>query len=61
MKIKARVYDIDWDTDGENVDLPDAVEVEVDDNADDEDIINQVSDDYGWCINGVGGIDRSAP
>ena len=44
---------IDWDTDGEDpasLGLPDAVEVE----AEDEDgVVDALSDNYGWCINGV--------
>lgn len=36
----AKVTGIDWDTDGEEVDLPDSVTVEVDDDFTDEDIVN---------------------
>ena len=44
------VYDIDWDTDGdEDVSLPSEVEVEADCV---EDIADALSDEYGFCING---------
>ena len=46
----AKVTGIDWDTDGEEVDLPDSVTVEVDDDSTDEDIVNAASDDQGWLI-----------
>ena len=47
-----RLFDIDWDTDGEDVDLPSEVIVEIDD---DQDIVydgaDALSDQYGWCVN----------
>ena len=55
--VKCRVYDIDWDTDGEDVDLPNEVEVdvpaEVVDYGDVEDFISDyLSDEYGFCHKG---------
>ena len=60
------VSDIDWDTDGEDIpDLPDEVEIPVDDIIDprdieeddinvnmyEDDISDWLSDRYGWCVN----------
>ena len=42
--------EIDWDTDGEDVDLPDAWEVTLEDGATAAEIIDAVSDESGWCI-----------
>ena len=58
--VKFRVYDIDWDTDGEDVDLPDEVVVDVPDEivgyGDDGDVNDYISDwlsdEYGFCHNG---------
>lgn len=47
------VTDIDWETDGEHVDLP----VDCDIAAPDEDeAVNRLSDKYGWLIRGVGNV-----
>lgn len=62
MKTKIRVWNIEWDTDGEVVDdLP--TEVIIDDLPEDEmkelcdnigyyddDLANELSDRYGWCV-----------
>ena len=55
MQIK--LIDIEWDTDGKNIDLPSEVVVEhfFPDNylLTEEDLcelVDQVSDKYGWCI-----------
>lgn len=45
MKIK----NIDWETDGEVVDLP--TEVELSDDIDEENIADELSDEYGWLVN----------
>ena len=58
---KIRVFDIVWDTDGEELDLP--TEVIIDDLPEDEmkelidnigyyddDLANELSDRYGWCV-----------
>ena len=58
---KIRVWDIEWDTDGENVDLP--TEVIIDDLPEermqelineigyyDDGIADELSDRYGWCV-----------
>ena len=51
--MKIRLYNIDWDTDGEDIDLPQDVIREVEN---DFDIINDgadlLSDEYGWCVFG---------
>ena len=44
-----RVYNIEWDTDGEYIeDLPD--EVELPDDIEDDYVADALSDEYGWCI-----------
>lgn len=55
--VKYLAYDISWDTDGEDVDLPAEVEVEVPaeivDFGDEEYYISDwLSDEYGFCHNG---------
>lgn len=42
------VSDIDWDTDGQNVDLP--TEIPIQGNVPDEDIADYLSDHYGFCV-----------
>lgn len=44
-----KIYDIEWETDGEIVDLPD--EVEVPNDLDDNEIAEYLSDTYGWLVN----------
>jgi hypothetical protein len=52
--MKVEVQGIDWDTDGEDVDLPSSVTMEVeDDDATYDDILDELSNEYGWCIKGV--------
>ena len=54
-----KVIGIDWDTDGEEVDLPKSVTIgESPEELSDDDIIDKLSDEYGWCINGVEEIRR---
>ena len=48
MKIKTTR--IDWDTDGQKVDLPQQIELEVDH---EDEIADKLSDEYGWCIHGL--------
>ena len=44
---KFHATDIVWYTDGEEVDLPDDVIIE----AEEEDaVVDTLSDEYGWCI-----------
>ena len=38
---------IEWDTDGEDVDLPTSCIIEA---KDEEDIADALADKYGWCI-----------
>ena len=50
MKV-TRAYDIVWETDGEDVDLPTEVELPRDFGDDDDDaIVNYLSDEYGWLV-----------
>lgn len=49
--MKIRIFNIQWETDGEKVDLPTEIESEVE--AIDEDAISEwLSDTYGWHHNG---------
>ena len=45
-----KVTNIDWETDGYEVNLP--TEVEVDDNMSDDEIADYLSDTYGYLVNG---------
>ena len=46
-----RVSDIDWDTDGEEIaDLPESAYVWADD---EDEALEAVSDEAGWCIEGA--------
>lgn len=54
--IKVKVWDIDWDTDGENVpELPSETMLELEDidglGVDDQDVADELSDRYGFCVN----------
>jgi len=53
-KSKVKLTGIVWDTDGESVDLPTEMVVEVDTDDDHEvmfdEAINVASDQTGWCI-----------
>jgi hypothetical protein len=49
MKV-TRAYDIVWETDGEDVDLPTEVELPRDFGDDDDAIVNYLSDEYGWLV-----------
>ena len=48
MKIKTTK--INWDTDGREIDLPQQVVLEVQDEAE---IVDKLSDQYGWCVHGL--------
>lgn len=56
--MKAVVSGIEWKTDGEDIHLPDIVTIDVDAEDTDDDIVNKVSDEYGWLISLVGSISR---
>lgn len=60
-----RFYNIEWDTDGEKVDLPSEITFEVDDDFDVENKgADLLSDNLGWCIrtfNFEKDIDRYPP
>lgn len=49
--MKYRTFKVDWETDGENVDLPQTVKVskEVDDN----EVADVLSDEYGWLVSSL--------
>jgi hypothetical protein len=49
MKV-TRVYDIIWETDGEEIDLPTEVELPRDFGDDDDAIADFLSDEYGWLV-----------
>jgi hypothetical protein len=49
MKV-TRAYDIVWETDGEDVNLPTEVELPRDFGDDDDAITNYLSDEYGWLV-----------
>jgi hypothetical protein len=47
------VYDITWDTDGEDVDLPSEATLDIDGENDEEirdQIADKLSDQTGWCV-----------
>jgi hypothetical protein len=60
--MKIRCFDIEWDTDGEEVELPSEVFVDIDIDTEDEDesletLVNEqgadaLSDLHGWCVFG---------
>ena len=51
-KIMAKVTNINWETDGEDVSLPMEVELPSNIEEDDYDAINNyLSDTYGWLVN----------
>ena len=51
--MQVRFYDIQWDTDGEKVDLPAECVLEVDDDIDlEEEGADALSDEYGFCVFG---------
>jgi len=54
MKIKVKVTDIVYDTDGESdLDLPNGMIVEVDGIIDIEsEVADAISDNTGWCVSG---------
>ena len=52
--VKVHVYDIDWETDGEDIDLPAEVILEIEHDQDldiEEEIPEKLSDEYGWLVN----------
>jgi hypothetical protein len=49
---KYRVFDIDYDTDGQRVNLPKEMIIELDDSADPSlESADAISDATGWCVN----------
>ena len=49
---KVRFFNIDWDTDGEEVNLPTEIRIIVENGVDVEnDGADILSDNYGWCVN----------
>jgi hypothetical protein len=46
-----KVTDIEWDTDGEDVDLPTETILHSDtDSIDDDEVVDILSGTYGWCV-----------
>lgn len=52
-----KVSGIHWETDGRDIDLPDSVTMDVPDGTDDDEIIDKLSDEYGWLVSGVDNIE----
>ena len=51
--MKVKFTNIDWETDGEEVNLPTELTLEVDDDVDlDEEGADILSDEYDWLVNG---------
>ena len=50
IKVKAYVVNIQWDTDGEEVNLPDRIEIPF--YVSDDEIADMLSDEYGFCVLG---------
>lgn len=49
--IELEAYDIEWDTDGEEVDLPDKVRLMLHSEEDFGSVIaDRLSDRFGWCV-----------
>lgn len=57
--MKAKVTGIEWDTDGEDVELPSDVTIEVENGLSDDEIVDRVTDLYGWCISCVFKVERA--
>lgn len=55
MRKKTLKVSVNWDTDGEKVDLPDVVEIPK--YIDDDEIANYLSDEFGWCVNSYTKLD----
>lgn len=52
--MRVRLFDIDWDADDHETDLPTELTIEVDEDFDaDNDSADWLSDNYGWCVNSV--------
>ncbi|MCE6959617.1 hypothetical protein LAZ40_11215 [Cereibacter sphaeroides] len=53
--MKVRIHDIDWDTEGEEVDLPKEVILDTDKEGIGDvamEAADWLSDNHGWCVNG---------
>lgn len=49
--VEVECTDIDWDTDGEKVDLPQTVRIMLESSEDAGEVVaDRLSDTYGWCI-----------
>ena len=47
-----KITDIEWDTDGKDIeDLPTEVRMELDEDEDEDEIADTLSDLFGWCVN----------
>ena len=52
--VKVHVYDINWETDGEDIDLPKEVDLEIEHDQDldiEEEIPEELSKEFGWLVN----------
>lgn len=57
--VQIECYNIDWETDGDPVELPDSVVIELEEDKEltlpelvDEQGADALSDEYGWLVNG---------
>ena len=49
--VEVECSDIEWDTDGENIDLPKTVRIMLESSENvGSDVVDRLSDTYGWCI-----------
>lgn len=52
--VNVKIYDIEWDDDGEDVDLPTKVDATIEYNDDDDYLSDVISDwlsnEYGYCV-----------
>lgn len=51
--VEVELYDIDWDTDGEEVDLPKTIRRMVHQEYIPDNLADLLSNEYGWCVNSL--------
>ena len=56
--MKAVVSGFEWETDREDEKLPDDVTIDVLEDMNDDEIVNEISDEYGYLIKGMVSIKR---
>lgn len=50
MNVRVKLYDIVWETDGEDVRLPETVFMDVDEDIIPDGLADALSDRYGWLV-----------